>query len=137
MINFENDVPKVAIAFMNEDHQHATEITNRLLSLAEQEQPDSEQVTTTLAELYDHAKEHFAHEEAEMRRINFPPYPMHQGEHQRVLAEMQQVLENWEQQQDLEPFRVYVQQTLPQWFIHHISTMDTITAQFLSLADNQ
>ena len=134
MIDF-NQVPKVALDFMNDDHEEATKITNALQTLvgaADNGELNPQGINDTLQELLDHCKEHFAREEAQMRQIDFPPYPIHQGEHQRVLEEMEEQLLAWQKDEDLERLKQYVDQALPEWFIGHIETMDTMTAMYIA-----
>ena len=64
-----------------------------------------------------------------MERIGFFAYPMHKGEHDRVLAEMEGVKAQLEAG-DLAAVRQYVEVTVPNWFMEHLNTMDTVTAQF-------
>lgn len=134
MINFD-DVPKVALEFMNADHEEATKITNTLQTLigaADNGEANPQAISDTLEKLLIHCREHFAREEAQMQKINFPPYPIHQGEHQCVLNEMEQVLEDWRKSEDLVALKQYAFDTLPEWFIGHIESMDSITALFIA-----
>ena len=134
MIDF-NQVPKVALDFMNDDHEEATKITNALQTLvgaADNGESNPQGITDTLQELLTHCQEHFAREEAQMQKVDFPPYPVHQGEHQRVLDEMEAQLQAWQQDEDLSRLKQYVEQDLPEWFVGHIECMDTVTAMFIS-----
>lgn len=130
MIDF-NNVPKVALDFMNNDHEEATRITNELMSLVEAGATDSPTVASSLLHLLKHCQEHFSREEAQMQQIQFPPYPVHKGEHERVLAEMEGELTAWQESGDLERLKHYLFVTLSNWFIDHIACMDTVTAQFI------
>lgn len=134
MIDFEQ-VPKVALDFMNNDHEEATKLTNALLTLvgaADNGENNPQGISDTLQELLDHCKEHFAREEAQMQQVDFPPYPVHQGEHQRVLDLMEEQLKNWQKNEDLDQLKQYVEHDLPEWFIGHIETMDSVTAMFIA-----
>ncbi len=130
MIDFEN-VPKVALDFMNDDHEEATHITNELMGLVAADSVDQAAVAESLAHLLAHCQNHFAREEAQMQQIQFPPYPVHKGEHERVLAEMAGELAAWQEEADLERLKHYLFATLTNWFIEHIACMDTVTAQFI------
>lgn len=136
MIDF-NDVPKVALDFMNDDHEEATKITNTLQALlgaADNGEVNPQGISHTLHELLEHSRAHFSREEAQMQQIDFPPYPVHQGEHQRVLEEMEQELSAWQESEDIKRLAQYVNHVLPEWFICHIETMDAITASFIKRA---
>ena len=138
MIDF-NDVPKVALDFMNNDHEEATNLVNQIQALIDQAQSNeigseekTEEITAAFKALLEHNREHFAREEAKMREFNFPPYPVHKGEHERVLAEMESVLAAWQANQDLNQLKQYIDGELLSWFINHIQTMDTMTAVYIS-----
>ncbi len=132
MIDFERDVPKVELAFMNEDHAEAVEITNQLLQILESEEPDPTSFKSTLKQLLQHNREHFAREEEQMRQFDFPPYPVHKNEHDIVLAEMEAELKAWSETRDLDRAKHYIRITLTNWFVNHIATMDTITARYIA-----
>lgn len=129
-------IPSVMLDFMNDDHCEATRMTNALYEMvqdaAKDETYDRALITAALIEIYNHDKEHFAREEAEMERTGFPAYSCHKGEHERVLAEMQEILTAW--QDDMPPLALasYLTDTMAPWFINHINTMDTVTAMFVS-----
>ena len=134
MIDF-NDVPKVELDFMNHDHEEATNLVNQLQSLieaAESGEDKTEEITQALKALYKHNEEHFAREEEQMQKFNFPPFPVHQGEHQRVLEVMQEEIEAWQAGQNIARLKSYIVDTLPRWFISHIESMDTVTAMFIA-----
>lgn len=131
MIDF-NDVPKVALEFMNRDHEKATEIVNRLMVEVEQSSPDNKAINSELEQLLQHTQEHFAREEEQMQRCSFPPYPVHKAEHERVLAEMRDVITAWQESNDLGSLKPYLFASLPVWFVEHIATMDTVTAWFIA-----
>ena len=134
MIDFEIDIPKVNLDFMNEDHKQATEITNRLINLANQPEIDKKAINDTLNSLLLHCRQHFQREEVQMQHFNFPAYDCHKGEHERVLKEIEGELQAWQESTDLNHLKYYVQTTLTNWLINHINTMDTITARFIASA---
>ncbi|MCW8883719.1 MAG: hemerythrin family protein [Motiliproteus sp.] len=123
-------IPKVAMDFMNEDHQEAGDLLNQLQDKLEQG-TDAE-VESALTAFYQHSAEHFAREEAEMIRVDFPPYSCHKAEHERVLAEMCDVLALWQQGHSREKLVSYIDDVVINWFVNHINTMDTVTATFIS-----
>ncbi|BBB30048.1 bacteriohemerythrin [Neptunomonas japonica] len=127
-------VPHVALSFMNDDHATATELANQLhaeIALA-QDTNNTAKITELLTELYQHNVEHFAREELQMVDAAFPPYDCHKGEHERVLAQMQDVLSTWQKEHDLSQLSHYLSDVMIPWFIQHINTMDTVTAMFIS-----
>lgn len=122
-------VPQVALDFMNEDHGEAVELMNQLLTAIESD--SSTKVSELLKAFFEHNQEHFAREEEQMIRVNFPPYSCHKGEHERVLEEMKTVISEWEASEDRSALQNYLTDTVANWLVNHISTMDTVTAMFV------
>lgn len=126
-----NTIFQVALDFMNHDHQEAVSMVNQLnQAITVQDKP---LIGELLQQFYQHNCQHFAHEEAEMERYSFPPYPVHKGEHQRVLAQMNEMLEHWQQNQDSQVLQQYLIQELIPWFEGHLQSMDFVTARYLSM----
>ncbi len=124
-----HSIPQVALNFMNEDHHEAVNLINSLLIHAEAK--NAEKVSESLQTFLEHNAEHFAREEEAMRQYNFPPYDCHKGEHERVLAELNQEIQYWNSHNDYDRIHDYITGTLVSWFINHLNTMDTVTAQFI------
>ncbi|WP_415901304.1 bacteriohemerythrin [Neptuniibacter sp. QD29_5] len=124
------DIPKVAVDFMNDDHAEAVTLLNQLFNTLETGN-DSE-VDGALSDFYQHNAEHFAREEEQMIRINFPPYTCHKGEHEHVLEEMRETQQQWQANHDRAELSSYLKDTVIPWFVNHINTMDTVTAMFIS-----
>lgn len=124
------DIPQVAVDFMNDDHAEAVTLLNQLFNALEKGNDD--EVDTAFSVFYQHNAEHFAREEEQMIRINFPPYTCHKGEHERVLEEMRETQRQWQANQDRAELSSYLKDTVIPWFVNHINTMDTVTAMFIS-----
>lgn len=134
LINKEN-MPLVAMEFMNEVHTEDVEIINELyeLVLSYEHSPteaNKELVDEKFTQWYDHTVEHFKKEEEMMIEKNFPPYPMHKGEHERALLQMREVYKQWSQKGDIAILKTYLSTELPAWLVQHIQSMDTVTAMF-------
>lgn len=127
-------IPQVALDFMNKDHAEAVALLNELQAglVIEDAAARHAKVSQALQALLDHNRAHFAREEAQMQAYAFPPFPVHKSEHEHVLAEMEAQLQAWQQQADVNALQHYANQSLPYWFVNHISTMDTVTAQFIA-----
>jgi len=125
-----NDIPQVAVNFMNDDHAEAVTLLNQLFNALETSSDDK--VNTALSAFYQHNAEHFAREEEQMIRINFPPYTCHKSEHERVLQEMREIQQQWQTNHDRGALERYLKDTVIPWFVNHINTMDTVTAMFIS-----
>ncbi|MFV1957771.1 MAG: bacteriohemerythrin [Planctomycetota bacterium] len=131
----EGRVPRVAVAFMNEDHDEAAAMANHLDELLLESQAEGRAIAglaDTFRAIVDHTREHFAREEEAMQLAGFPAYLVHKMEHDRVLAEMQRVADRFADDGDLKALAHYARKGLPGWFVDHIATMDTLTAQFVS-----
>ncbi len=111
------------IAPMDATHKEFVELVDGLLGC-----PDAE-LAERLQALVDHTREHFDREDRWMAESGFPPIAIHQGEHQRVLAAMEQVLER-ARAGDPAPARALVSQ-LPTWFEQHSATMDNALAMHM------
>ncbi|GAB6051265.1 bacteriohemerythrin [Magnetospira thiophila] len=114
---------KVGVDFMDEDHQEAVDLINRMAETSGSERRE------LMAKFLDHCTAHFAREEEMMRQIGFFAYPMHQGEHERVLAELRVVLSRLDSGEE-DQLSAYFTTALPNWLIDHRNTMDMITATF-------
>jgi hemerythrin len=123
-------IPQVTVEFMNNDHEEAVEILDTILAAIENSTVD--EVTSRLEAFFAHNQIHFSREEEQMRRVNFPPYSCHKGEHDRVLFELAEAIEQWKERNDREYIAHYLNCTLWNWFINHIKTMDTVTAMFIN-----
>ncbi len=129
------DIPPVAVDFMNEVHVEEVEMINVLHELlaTHLEGSDKEQeITQALAEVVEHTREHFAREERFMQEGNFPPYPVHKAEHDAFLADFETVASAWNDSKDAGQLKGFLEDVLPAWLDQHISTMDFVTARFLS-----
>ncbi len=136
LINKDN-IPVVAMDFMNEVHHRDVEIINALfeLVLIYEKEPNEEnfkRVNEQYEKWYAHTVEHFQGEEVKMREMNFPPYPMHKGEHDNALHRMNDIYQNWKETKNIQLLKIYLIEEIPVWFTQHIQTMDTITAHFFS-----
>lgn len=123
--------PQVALDFMNRDHAEFAKMHAQALDLLGN--PSTQNALDTLLnELVTHTQQHFAEEERAMQAGNFPPYPMHKMEHDRVLAELAQRVATWQAQRDAVALRQFLEFALTEWFTHHVSMMDFVTARYLS-----
>lgn len=123
-------IPKVAYEDMNTVHVEEVELLNKIEKLLE-DNASFEQISTSVEELLNHTKEHFANEERLMQEINFPAFRMHKSEHDRVLSEFQYVILDWRNKKDNSILQEYLTLDIPAWLHQHISSMDTVTAEFI------
>lgn len=131
------DLPRVAIAEMNAVHEDEIDMLNELLVLLPQTGNYAEArhaLDHRLQALLEHLRTHFASEEELMRRHDFPAYPIHKGEHDRVRTELEQIIADWQAGGDMSALRHYLYEVYPAWMFQHITSMDRVTALFLAEA---
>ncbi len=125
----QEQLPMVAIPSMNDTHLEEILIINRLESAAREH--DTQAVRDILNELLEHTQMHFDDEEEMMEEALFPAYAMHKSEHDRHIHELKSVIKYFEERKDTIAISAYIEGNLTAWLIHHIETMDTMTAMFL------
>lgn len=114
---------KRGIAFQDKDHEEAVRLMNAMQTCSDDDLP------ALFAAHFDHARAHFTREHELMERTGFFAYETHAAEHMRVLNELKAMQATLDQG-DIATVRDYVTNTLPDWFLNHLDTMDMITAQF-------
>jgi len=132
-------VHHIAVDEMQHTHEEEISMLNEINALAtiyENDKTKHEELENKLDEYIKHVKVHFANEERLMRLYQFPPYQMHKAEHDRVLHELNDVLIRWKQHGEIDAIIVYLRQSV-EWIINHISTMDNMTAMFISQQMNK
>ena len=136
LINKE-EIPLVVMDFMNEVHKEDVEIINALYEAIvtyekEKSEANANAINEKYEEWYIHTRAHFKGEEQKMVEMDFPPYPMHKGEHDKAMQRMEEVLGHWNRSRDIQALKRYISEEVPTWLTHHIETMDTITAMFFN-----
>ena len=111
----------LGIPAVDHEHRELFDLVNDLhASLFE---PDSEAtVMDFLGELFSKISSHFALEEKLMRDGRYAEYPAHKADHERLLDEIRDLMDDYEDagHVDLERFAV----ELESWFSLHFSTHD-------------
>ncbi|BAZ92532.1 hemerythrin [Thiohalobacter thiocyanaticus] len=129
------DLPQVSNAEMNAVHEDEIDLLNEVLVLLPQAATYAEArhaLDYRLQALHEHMRTHFSREEELMRQYGFPVYPVHKGEHDRVYAELEQVIADWQTHSDMAALRHYIHEVFPSWLFQHIASMDQVTARFLA-----
>ncbi len=132
MIDHSN-IPKVAFDEMNMVHNEEATLLNTLEELLKNSPNDHEAIANCLHEIIEHTRGHFGNEERLMREVGFPALVMHEGEHIRVFNEMQRIISGWLSTKNNELLHEYFLGSMQEWLYTHITTMDTITAQFICM----
>jgi hemerythrin len=131
-----DSIPQVPLDFVNHDHREEARLLNELADALEAHRAGRtgpEPVVARFEALYRHTEEHFGREDAAMQRSAFPPYPVHHGEHVRVLAELAGEGRAFAEAGDAARLHAYVTQAVPAWFQNHILTMDLMTARYVAM----
>jgi len=124
-----NAIPEVALDCLNEDHREAANIINQLDACLQQEPFPSAELTPLFNRLVEHIENHFACEEHQMEKYQFPALVTHRQEHQRILAEIKQKQKHGFNEK-LDALN-YLQNVFTPWLIEHVATLDTETARYI------
>lgn len=133
MLIDKNNLPLVAMDFMNDVHLEDLDIINDLYSLLlelEQNTSKEKEFEAKYEEWIRHTQNHFKGEEVMMLDKKFPPYPVHKNEHEIALKRMDEIFQIWKSTKNTNEIKAYFEKELPSWLINHIQTMDTVTAMF-------
>ena len=135
MLIEKENIPLVAMEFMNDTHKEDVDIINELFAQVlayeeKQTKENKEKIDELYRKWFQHTVEHFRAEEVMMLEKNFPPYPMHKGEHENALRIMDDVFRHWQESNNINVLKLYFNDHLVQWLVNHINTMDTVTARF-------
>jgi len=131
----QDQLPMVAIPSMNDTHLEEMLLVNKLDTAAKKN--DISAVSEILNELLEHTVAHFSRENEMMEKSKFPAYAMHKAEHDRHLQEFEALIKYFEKTKDPRAIATHIEGNLEKWLIHHIQTMDTVTAQFLAQNNTQ
>jgi hemerythrin len=119
---------QVGIGFVDTQHKQLVDIINRLHQ-AMATGKGKDQLETTLQELIQYTKAHFAAEEKVLESHSYPDFPAHHAEHERltsVVEEFRRKLANKEV-----ALSVGVMDFLKDWLGNHILGVDKRYAPFL------
>lgn len=129
MIDF-HQLPKVALDFMNTEHQEAVDIYNKIEH--DYQLNDVDAVIAGILKIQEHCINHFAHEEHVMKAHQYPPFQVHKQAHDRVLMEIDMVIKQLKNHRTLSKISYYIEQGFPAWFSQHLVTMDKTAAEFIA-----
>lgn len=124
-----DDLPQVATAFQNEDHRVEVQLLNAAIDALS---GSKESALAAIDALGVHTKEHFDREDEAMKRTGFPPFPVHHGEHVRVLTEFTGKADHFRRTGDVAAMRQYLEVEVVDWFLAHLRSMDAVTAQWIA-----
>jgi hemerythrin len=132
-----DNIPLVALDFMNQTHKEEVSLVHSLMEKINTaaDEPDYREISTTLTQWLAHTEAHFQRENELMLEVNFPPYLVHSGEHENALSLLRAVINTWEEKRDLLQLSDYVFNQWPEWFMAHVKSMDTVTANFARMKE--
>lgn len=107
----------LGVAELDGDHQEFIKQVAALVTATDTEFPPLFQA------LINHTRDHFMKEGRLMREAKYQGLAMHEGEHHRVLGELQQLNRTLKRGR-LPLVRAFVKQGLPEWFDTHLAMMD-------------
>ena len=128
----------LATEFQNEDHHLEAELLNRAvdaLAALGAGEGAPEDADACLDALVRHMGQHFQREDDAMRRTSFPPFSVHQAEHQRALDEVSDRISQFRRTRDAAALHHYLANDAVEWFNQHLQTMDFITARWLAASE--
>ncbi|MET0067148.1 MAG: hemerythrin family protein [Candidatus Thiodiazotropha sp.] len=127
-------MPLVELELMNEVHREEVALVNAFgaqLHSAMEGRGDEAAISQALSAWIAHTREHFEGENRLMKAQKFPPFPVHKGEHDQALVQLNRVEQAWRDDRDLSALVNYLYEVWLPWFDTHVKTMDTVTAGFL------
>jgi len=126
-----SQLPKVALDRMNKVHEEEIKVLNKLYQSII-EGADIEEIDRNFKEFVEDVINHFTSEQRMMEEFNFFAFPMHKGEHDIILGQLDNLRKKWEKENNPELIKAYIEKEFLPWLMNHIETMDTVTAHFLS-----
>ena len=135
MLINKDDLPLVAMEFMNNTHFEDVDIINELYDdMLNYEKDASNDNLSKLESKYkewvEHTIQHFATEEEEMIAKGFFAYGFHKSEHEANLYEITQLWSKFEGTKDINILKNYFEKALVSWLVNHIQTIYTVTSMF-------
>ena len=115
------DEYRTGIRGVDYEHEELIARINSVYALVESSAARTD-VVDGLGEIYGDIAAHFALEEQMMRRVGYPEYAEHRADHERLLDEIRELTEDYEQSVDLD--RAEFECRLRDWFQNHFSTHD-------------
>lgn len=118
----------VGIASIDMQHRRLINLINRLQTAVDYSTGEVFE-REALDDLVDYTRTHFKYEEDLMERHGYPGFEGHRAEHMRMIARVEQVLEEYRQDQDQAMQKAI--DFLRDWLINHINGTDKQYSRFL------
>jgi len=118
-----NDGYKIGDEDIDAQHQQLFKLVNTVLAAK-----DKGTLTNCAMALFQYTREHFAHEEQLMKRLQYPAMTAHKAQHESLISRLSEVAariaNNTLDHQVLEAF-------LSDWLLNHIATSDVKLAAYI------
>ena len=114
----------VGIDAVDRQHKGLFQAMNHFFHSVTGEQPHSPQASSALEALVTLARQHLLDEEALMQRAGYSDLARHKQVHDRLRAELDQLLRRYEQEQGAEAIAEELSMFLKNWLIDHIFRVD-------------
>ena len=126
------NLPKLPIAFMNEDHAHAKSLWRSMQAAMADYPAQAAPLAAACHAFLEHNRAHFAREEAIMQEYAFPPYAIHKAEHDRILIRLAEIASLADAGGSVEELKAAINFEVPNWLVQHVQSMDTVTARWIA-----
>jgi hemerythrin len=111
----------VGLPEVDQEHRELIEMINAL-QLEAAGGTDIDGVTAALGEIHARISAHFALEEKHMTSLGYTGYPEHKADHERLLDDIRDIMEEAEATGRFDPDVLGAR--LTDWFVGHFSTLD-------------
>jgi hemerythrin len=112
----------IGVEEVDYEHRELMSLVNDVISTMENDE-SVDTVLDALGELHAKVSAHFALEELVMRRRAYPDYMPHKEDHERLLDEIRDLMDAYEDGKYAETREQFLND-ITEWFVHHFSTMD-------------
>lgn len=129
MINT-NELSQVALECLHQDHLDVAAMLNQLLSELDSG-AEEHAITGQFDALIKHCADHFFCEEKQMGSYKYPKLEAHKAEHERAVANVTEVRQQWQATSDRQQLRHYLRDIFTPWLVDHINNHDVEGAQFI------
>jgi len=126
------NIPQVAMDAMNDVHRDELSIVNQVNAAIVAK--NSDEISRLCQQWLEHTKAHFDRENYMMEKYDFPAFHCHHREHLEALQGLEDIIGLWNSASNIDELAQYVQQTWPDWYVEHISTMDVVTSGYIKQA---
>lgn len=117
------DSYKIGRADIDAEHQHLFKLVNTVLAAK-----DKGALTACAMALFQYTREHFAHEEQLMKRLNYPAMLEHQTQHDDLISRLSEVSARIAND-TLD--HLVLEAFLSDWLLNHIATSDVKLAAYI------